>query len=33
MLRSKYAAAETPTFVELTFTNGGKTYTVHRNPE
>ena len=33
MLRSKYAAAETPTFVELTFTNGGKTYTVRRNPE
>ena len=28
MLRSKYATAETPTFVELTFTNGGKTYTV-----
>ncbi|MFR5420858.1 MAG: AAA family ATPase [Oscillospiraceae bacterium] len=25
MLRSKYAAAETPTFVELTFTNGGNT--------
>ena len=25
MLRSKYAAAETPTFVELTFTNGGRT--------
>jgi len=33
MLRSKYAAAETPTEVELTFSNHGKTYTVCRNPE
>lgn len=33
MLRSKYAEPETPTFVELIFTNGGKRYTVRRNPE
>ena len=33
MLRSKYAKAETPTEVELTFSNHGKTYTVCRNPE
>ncbi|MFR6425658.1 MAG: AAA family ATPase [Oscillospiraceae bacterium] len=31
MLRSKYAAAETPTFVELTFTNGGED--LHRAPQ
>ena len=33
MLRSKYAEADTPTFVELRFENGGKTYTVRRSPE
>ncbi len=33
MLRSKYAKADTPTEVELSFTNGGKLYTVKRNPE
>lgn len=33
MLRSKYAKAEAPTFVELTFAYGGETYTVRRNPE
>ena len=33
MLRSKYANASTDTFVELTFTYNGKTYTVRRNPE
>lgn len=33
MLRSKYASADTPTEVELTFTNAGKNYTVKRNPE
>lgn len=33
MLRSKYTEPETPTFVELTFANGGKRYTVRRNPE
>ncbi len=33
MMRSKYADSSTPTFVELTFENGGKTYTVKRNPE
>ena len=33
MLRSKYARAEDPTYVELTFAYGGKVYTVRRNPE
>ena len=33
MLRSKYADAQTPTFVELVFTDHGKTYTIYRNPE
>lgn len=33
MLRSKYAAPETPTEVELVFNYGGARYTVCRNPE
>ena len=33
MLRSKYAKAEDPTYVELTFAYGDKEYTVRRNPE
>ncbi|MBQ4630944.1 MAG: SMC family ATPase [Clostridia bacterium] len=32
MLRSKYADSETPTFVELFFSYGGKDYYVKRNP-
>ena len=32
-LRSKYAAPETPTEVELTFDYGGKEYLVRRNPK
>ena len=33
MLRSKYAPADTPTYVELTFSYGDKEYTIRRNPE
>lgn len=33
MLRSKYAKAETPTFVELTFSYQDKEYRILRNPE
>ena len=33
MLRSKYAGAEDPTYVELTFACGGKVYRVTRVPE
>ena len=33
MLRSKYAKAEDPTYVELTFSYGGDVYTLRRNPE
>ena len=32
MLRSKYAKDDAPTYVELTFAYGGKSYTVTRNP-
>lgn len=33
MFRSKYAASDTPTFVELTFRYAGQEYTVRRVPE
>lgn len=33
MLRSKYAKADAPTYVELRFCYDGKDYTVRRNPE
>ena len=32
MLRSKFAAPETPTEVQLIFSSAGKTYIVRRNP-
>ena len=33
MFRSKYAAPDTPTFVELCFSYHGERYTIRRNPE
>ena len=33
MLPSQYASPDTPTEVSLTFLNGGKEYTIRRNPE
>ena len=33
MLRSKYARAEVPTFVEMLFEYGGREYRLHRSPE
>ena len=33
MFRSKYAAGDTPTFVELTFSYRGRQYKIFRNPE
>ena len=33
MLRSKYADASTPTEVSMTFSHGGETYAITRNPE
>lgn len=32
IMRSQYAAPDTPTYVEFTFRYGGNTYTVRRNP-
>ena len=33
MMRSQYASKETDTYVEYTFSCGGKCYTIRRNPE
>ena len=33
MMRSKYAPADVPTYVELTFSNHNQIYTIRRNPE
>ena len=33
MLRSQYAAPDTPTYVELTFSSAGRVYVIRRNPE
>jgi len=33
MFRSRYACADTPTYIKLTFEYAGKTYVIERNPE